>query len=1023
MNRKGTRGGSYSRTRPLPDRIENLLRYYIECVRQDEGQPIRAPLHDSGKRFIPWPFPTDLSFLDDAEPRITLDSRFADEIKSTSAGATLLYGYPTYIEGRGGYASAIPLFTWETEYELNGRDLVLSATPDWPQMNPEYLKKLASSDEERQAILGSLGLLNTEDDPPNGLILKILERMADENLLQEVLEPLDPRNLSNPQRLTGAMTQGLINCAALFAMERPSYTYGLIRELEEMVRSAAPGWDSTAFATMLGEHEGVGEEEHAVVEVVPLNEEQREAVRSAVNSPLTAVTGPPGTGKSQIVVSMIADAYMRGRRVLFASKNNKAVDVVEARVADLAPTSLMVRTGSRFLQQLTQSVVSLLALRPSQSDRVKYEELSARYKQLQGQESDLWAELQTIREAHDRLLSRDKARSRFEKEYTAHEWDRIQNAKRLPDIDRLTTALQLTNRHIAASDSLLRRLAIGLSASGDRKRIRCIAVEAMSACSVIGAYPLDDQSWQAWRTWLARALSVAEALTAAADYRGGLAALRELRSRDEVARELRRVRNDMTDAGEELVALHARLAPDRLGTADRHAIGNFRALLEQLARGQMGRSEYAQLRDKMARLFPNVSRHIPAWCVTNLSARGSSLPLQPNLFDLLIIDEASQCDIPSALPLLYRSRRAVIIGDPRQLRHITKIDPRRSQRLLADHGWGDDDVFEYNSSLFDLSISRGAIRAPIMLQDHYRSHPDIVGFSNRKWYQGNLQIWTDYSRLKTPPGGRFGIRWSEVSGTARRPRGGSVFIPEEAEAVVDQVVDLLMNQPFDGTVGIVTPFRPQKDMIWERVERRVPSDVRNRAQLIVDTAHGFQGDERDIVLFSPCVSRDLPSGAHNFLKNTENLFNVAITRARSLLHVVGSRNACAYSEIPHIQQFASYCAEVESPYETTLRSDDRVGPGERPLYEALVARGLNPRPQYPVREYRLDLAIVSGETRIDVEADGVSTHLGSRIDVERDSRLTELGWRVVRFWNHQIRDDIDYCVQTVLDLVDPPVAG
>ena len=91
-----------------------------------------------------------------------------------------------------------------------------------------------------------------------------------------------------------------------------------------------------------------------------------------------------------------------------------------------------------------------------------------------------------------------------------------------------------------------------------------------------------------------------------------------------------------------------------------------------------------------------------------------------------------------------------------------------------------------------------------------------------------------------------------------------------------------------------------------------------------------------------------------------------------------------------------------------------------PLYEALVAKGLNPMPQYRVREYRLDLAIVSGETRIDVEADGVSTHLGSQLDAERDARLTEMGWRVVRFWNHQIRDDIDYCVQTVLDLVDPP---
>ena len=210
--------------------------------------------------------------------------------------------------------------------------------------------------------------------------------------------------------------------------------------------------------------------------------------------------------------------------------------------------------------------------------------------------------------------------------------------------------------------------------------------------------------------------------------------------------------------------------------------------------------------------------------------------------------------------------------------------------------------------------------------------------------------------------------------------------------------------------------------IWERVERRVPSDVRNRAQLIVDTAHGFQGDERDTVLFSPCVSRDLPSGAHTFLKNTANLFNVAITRARSLLHVVGSRDACADSEIPHIQRFTSYCEEIErsgsSPYATTLASDERIGPWEKPLYDALVAKGLNPIPQHPVNQYRLDLAIVSGEIRIDVEADGESTHLDPRSDAERDSQLENLGWRVVRFWNHQIRDDIDYCVQIVLRLVD-----
>ena len=409
----------------------------------------------------------------------------------------------------------------------------------------------------------------------------------------------------------------------------------------------------------------------------------------------------------------------------------------------------------------------------------------------------------------------------------------------------------------------------------------------------------------------------------------------------------------MTDLGAELVALHAKLAPDRLTLENRRAMGNLRAFLQRLAGDQWSDRGYS--RGEMIRLFRDGSRHIPVWCVTNLSAR-RSLPLEPNLFDLLIIDESSQCDIPSALPLLYRSKRAVLIGDPFQLRHITRLDRREDEQLQSKCGLGPGQLrFTYSeNSLYDLSITAGS---PVQLQDHYRSHSQIVDFSKHQWYQRNLQVWTDYGRLKMPPDGRFGIRWTETVGSARRPRGGSVFVQGEVEAVAKEAIDLLTNQRFGGTVGVVTPFRAQANMIMERVTQRVPSEVLNRAQFIVDTAHGFQGDERDIVLFSPCVSRDLPSGAHNFLKNTDNLFNVAITRARSLLHVVGSRDACSKSEIPHIEQFASYCTEVErsgsSPYETILASDDHVGPGERPLYDALVARGLNPIPQHPVGGYRL----------------------------------------------------------------------
>ena len=560
----------------------------------------------------------------------------------------------------------------------------------------------------------------------------------------------------------------------------------------------------------------------------------------------------------------------------------------------------------------------------------------------------------------------------------------------------------------------------------DQKRIQSVAAEAVDACSILGPVPTEDQSFQVLKTWLTRAVSITEALEAIATYRSGLTALRELRPRDEVARHLRRVRHSIADSGAKLISLYARLAPIRLGPKGRQAIGEFRAIQERLAEGGLSRQSYSRLMRDMARLFPEVSQHIPAWCVTNLSARSSRLPLKPNLFDLLVIDEASQCDIASALPLLFRSKRAVIIGDPFQLRHITKIEQHKDDQLQTAHGLDDHKLrnsLRYSTnSLYSLISGGSAIDAPIPLQDHYRSHSHIVNFSNSEWYQDSpLRVWTDYGRLKSPPDGKYGIRWTEVDGTARRPQGGSVFILSEIDAVVGQVTDLLMNQKFDGTVGVVTPFRAQANLIRERINQCIPIDVYNRAEVVVDTAHGFQGDERDIIFFSPCISRDLAMGPRNFLKNTENLFNVAITRARSLLHVVGSRDACANSEIPHIKRFADYCVKIErsmsSPYETVLASDDQVGQEERPLYDALVARGLKPLPQYPVNQYRLDMAIISGGTWIDVEADGVSTHLGSRIDAERDSRLTELGWRVVRFWNHQIRDDLDYCVETVLKAI------
>ena len=259
---------------------------------------------------------------------------------------SLLYGYPTYIDVNS--ARVIPLFTWPVDYEISGWEMWLRITPEWPQMNPQLFEQTCTQQpKSRCRFLAALDLLDNVEDPPDNLIVEILNRMEMMGFLQSLREQINPQALSSISRKKGFDRPGIHNCAALFLTNPPTYTRGLIRDLTEMVERNSPGWENTAFGTVMGERKITSKEEHAPFEVVPLNEEQRQAVRKAMSSPFTAVTGPPGTGKSQIVVSMIADAYMRGESVLFTSKNNKAVDVVEDRVSSLSTSPLMIRTGNR----------------------------------------------------------------------------------------------------------------------------------------------------------------------------------------------------------------------------------------------------------------------------------------------------------------------------------------------------------------------------------------------------------------------------------------------------------------------------------------------------------------------------------------------------------------------------------------------------------------------------------------------------------------------------------------------------
>jgi very-short-patch-repair endonuclease len=419
--------------------------------------------------------------------------------------------------------------------------------------------------------------------------------------------------------------------------------------------------------------------------------------------------------------------------------------------------------------------------------------------------------------------------------------------------------------------------------------------------------------------------------------------------------------------------------------------------------------------------------------VTSLSARGR-IPFDPGFFDLLIIDEASQCDIASALPLLYRAKRAVIIGDPKQLRHVTPLSKNLDEQLLSKHDLsGDGAGWAYSvNSLFDLSSGLCRSEDIVDLRDHHRSHADIIDFSNKYFYEGRLRVATRYENLRPLHKDGPAVRWINVRGRVVRPSNGGAVNELEAKAVCQEIERIVLQQNYQGTIGVVSPFRAQ----FIRINDLVSQNTRliEKAQILdfhANTAHGFQGDERDVIIFSPVVSEGMPDGGMNFLRHNPNLFNVAITRARAALVVVGDRAAILNCGINYLAKFAEYTHEITARKVVDLPTRETFGPEypvvakpelvsdwEKVLYKALYQAGLRPVPQYPVDKYILDFALMGEDRELCIEVDGERYHRNwdgelCRRDQIRNQRLIELGWDVMRFWVYQIRDDLDACVERI----------
>jgi hypothetical protein len=352
--------------------------------------------------------------------------------------------------------------------------------------------------------------------------------------------------------------------------------------------------------------------------------------------------------------------------------------------------------------------------------------------------------------------------------------------------------------------------------------------------------------------------------------------------------------------------------------------------------------------------FNAIFNAFPIWMV-NQTDVSNVLPLEAELFDIALIDEATQCDISSSLPIIQRARRVVIMGDPHQLRHISFLSRERQKGIAEKTGLPEDDYLHFNyrdDSLLDLARKQIKSHAcSAYLDEHFRSLPPIIRFSNREFYGDSLKIMQE--RPKTNE--KACLFFHKVKGK----RNDSGVNEREAEDILNSLKQILDQQaqwsPEDcSTLGILSPFSDQVEFFSKKLTKEIPFYFIQRHALIVGTPYAFQGEERDIMLISLCLDNDSHPSSFMYL-NRKDVFNVAITRARNQQMIYASFD----KDNPRVKGLLSrYLSFIEFKQHRFIESED---PSRDPFLEevgkALNNLGWNWWPNFPVAGFYVDMVV------------------------------------------------------------------
>lgn len=412
----------------------------------------------------------------------------------------------------------------------------------------------------------------------------------------------------------------------------------------------------------------------------------------------------------------------------------------------------------------------------------------------------------------------------------------------------------------------------------------------------------------------------------------------------------------------------------------------------------------------LAEMYRKLANKIGIFVTTNQSTY--NIPLQKWFFDYLIIDEASQNDLWSIIPLMYRCKNLIIIWDPNQLQNITQMREDKARRIFEQRIKSVDanpsnyeidfkQIYNFwNSRDYTLSAFTSINhiynwwlnQETLALHEHYRCHADIINFSNViiPWYNLYPKAYISNPIINskiTPPW----IFW--LKNIQARDSNKTNQNEEEAAQIIEYLKNLLSLYWKDISIGVISPYRNQVNLLNTYARNAWLGDLEN---ITINTVHKFQWDEKDIILYSPVFPK-------SNLWNDRNLLNVAVSRAKSCFYVFGDKNAVEKAVDDKgnnlLSDMSQYILQVESIQWWKIKHFDSEY--EKIFHAALTEAGI--KFDFHILEkngkYELDfrLKLRSFDKYINLEIDGSDHKNMKSYDYTRNVEMQNLWYQVIRY--------------------------